>query len=50
MEKFIEKVQAMRDAQKVYFKNREVAALKISKELEKQVDYMLAHKDQLELF
>ena len=50
MEKFIEKVQEMRNAQKVYFKNREVAALHISKELERQVDHMIAHKDQYELF
>ena len=47
---FIELVERMRAAQKEYFKNREIAALKISKELERQVDYMIAHKDQYELF
>lgn len=50
MKKFIEKVQEMREAQKEYFRNREIAALKIAKELERQVDYMLKHVDQLELF
>lgn len=38
---FADLVQAMRDAQKEYFKIRSTAALNKSKELEKQVDTIL---------
>ena len=50
MATFIEKVQEMRNAQKQYFKNREIAALEIAKELERQVDHMIKHIDQYKLF
>lgn len=41
---FIEKVRKMREAQKDYFKTRNVEALQLSKMLEREVDNMLNYK------
>lgn len=41
-------LQAMRDAQKEYFKTRSTAALNKSKELEKQVDTILEERSKRE--
>ena len=45
---FADLVQAMRDAQKEYFKTRSTAALNKSKELDKQVDTILEERSKRE--
>lgn len=47
---FIELVERMRAAQKDYFKNRERAALMISKELERKVDQAIERHKNPDLF
>ena len=41
-EDFVEQVRAMRQAQKEYFKTKSHEALRRAKNLERQVDYILA--------